>query len=181
MPRHRLCLVLLFCVFLLAACSRAASDLRQIALPVAPHTLDSELVVPLINADKVTLYSIDIPIQDPVFLKKYPKTFRQYPLLGQVELQGPEAREAADEFLAVTQSPQRLAPACFDPHHALVIEKDGHLYEYLVCYTCGVMEVYRDGKLVGGKSADGHPQVLNALLARHHVDISELANDAFFA
>ena len=62
---------------------------------------------------------------------------------GKVELQGPEAKSATKAFQDALTG-KNGSSFCFEPHHALRIKSEGHIYDYLLGYTCNGLVVYRD-------------------------------------
>ena len=63
--------------------------------------------------------------------------------------------------------------ACFDPRHALHVTSRGHKFEFLLCYACHQMAVYRDGKRIGTLGIAGSAKPMNALLAAAKLPISK--------
>lgn len=122
----------------------------------------------------------------PVILYSLEPTIRPAPrhrsldhftILGKASLDAAQAEEAIAAFRAAMNAgdDQVLVAACFEPRHAISIRFNGHQFDYLLCYTCGSLEVFRDGKLVSDILASGSPSALNALLKAKGLRLSTSA------
>lgn len=61
----------------------------------------------------------------------------EYRILAQAELdQVSEAQPMIDSFIKAVNAGERVAVACFFPHHALRLEKDGRKLDILICFMC---------------------------------------------
>jgi hypothetical protein len=97
----------------------------------------------------------------------------RFQILGQKRIDGAAYKAAAEEFeAAVGRWDDRMA-ACFDPRHGLSVTSGGHQFEFLLCYACHQMAVYRDGEQIGTLGAAGSSKPLNALLAAAKLPISK--------
>jgi hypothetical protein len=108
--------------------------------------------------DRLTLYSID-GRQDDHDDKPGPdsgKTFYGYPVLGKVAIDDPKRREALIVAFnrGIARSDGTMAN-CFWPRHALRLEKDGKVTDYLICFQCLQFASY-PGQ--GGGAIDRSPQ-----------------------
>lgn len=111
-------------------------------------------------------------------------------VLGSMPLRPADAKAAAAAMKAAVAASDGSIAACFEPRHALRTRSGGHSYEALICYSCGGIEVYRDGEYVGGAAVAGSSDALNRILAAGHVPVShseeveraqmqaQMANDA---
>jgi hypothetical protein len=96
-----------------------------------------------------------------------------FSILGEKRIDGPSFVAVVKEFeAAVERSDDRMA-ACFDPRHAIRVTSGKHRYEFLLCYACHQMAVYRDGKRVAMLGAAGSSKPLNALLAQLNLPLSQ--------
>lgn len=70
----------------------------------------------------------------------------EYHILAQAELDmATDARPMIDTFIKSVNAGERAAVACFWPHHALRLEKDGRTLDILVCFMCHNYMVLPDG------------------------------------
>jgi hypothetical protein len=125
----------------------------------AQNRLPAEAQAALQDPESVELYALE-PWKDS------DPRLQGYHVLGKAELDGGQRALAIAEFeasVARWQDGGAIA-ACFDPHHALRIAHGGHHYDFLLCYQCQGMRVYRDGVRIGGAFAAGSAAPLNALL-----------------
>jgi hypothetical protein len=100
-----------------------------------------------------------------------------FKILGKKRIDGAAYKVAVGEFeAAVGRWDDRMA-ACFDPRHAIRVASGGHEFEFLLCYACHQMEVYRDGEKVAVLGAAGSSKPLNALLAAAKLPISQSFNE----
>lgn len=61
---------------------------------------------------------------------------------------------------------------CFSPHHALRIERAGHVIDFLICYQCHKLVLFEDGKRLGESWLEGSSKPFDDLLATAHLSIS---------
>ena len=108
---------------------------------------------------------------------KYTDVFEGHGVLGKIPLEGSQAAAAAAEFrhtlIWILPSPviSFSAAMCFNPRHGLRIESRGHEYDFLLCYECRQMDIFRDGKQIAHLFIRGSPTALNALLTQAHIPI----------
>lgn len=117
---------------------------------------------------RVVLYSLE-PWDHPAAGEK---TFHKVRILGRTELDGTRSAAAIAELEAAVAGWDGLRAACFDPRHALRVTAKGHTYDFLLCYDCHQLEVYRDNKDFASLGAAGSPQVLDELLSAAKVPLS---------
>lgn len=88
-------------------------------------------------------------------------------------INGVAYKAAAEEVeAAVSRSNDGIA-LCFDPRHALRVTSRGHRFEFLLCYACHQMAIYRDGKEIATLGIAGSSKPMNALLAAAKLPISK--------
>ncbi|GAA0717277.1 hypothetical protein [Dokdonella soli] len=140
----------------------AVAEARDNALPAdASRALES--------AKQIVLYSLE-PWERP---SKVEVTFHGYKVLGKTELDESHTATARGAFKSATAAWDGRIATCFDPRHALRIVSDGHVYDFLLCYACHQLEVYRDDAQVASIGATGSASVLNKLLADANVPASQ--------
>jgi hypothetical protein len=127
----------------------------------------------LANADSAVLFSLE-PQTPPNASGARLHYFR---ILGQTTLDSVETHVAASEFESATSKSSAALYSCFDPRHALRIVSDGHIYDFLLCYSCHSVEVFENDKIVAGANAEGSPAVLNELLRKHQIPLSNSGDD----
>lgn len=98
-------------------------------------------------------------------------------VLGSMPLKPAEAAAAVAAFKTAIARSDGTSAACFNPHHALRTHVQGHTYEALICYDCGSVEVFEDGRIVGGAAVAGSPVELDRILIAGHVPISHSQAD----
>jgi hypothetical protein len=126
--------------------------------PADPENrLPAEALSALHAPDSVVLYALE-PWDDGR------PQLHGYKVLGKATLDGEQRAAALAEFETSVARWDGAVGACFDPHHALRVEHEGHTYDFLLCYLCQSMQVYRDGKEFAGVGATGSAEPLNALL-----------------
>lgn len=141
-------------------------------------TFSPEAAQALQHAKAVTLYSLE-----PTNRSEPPaRSLHHFAVLGKTSLSGDQAGEAIAAFRAAMDAAAKrdvvMVAACFEPRHAISISAGGHRYDYLLCYACGSLEVFRDGKLISDVLATGSPERLNDLLRAKGVPLSMSAGGA---
>jgi hypothetical protein len=113
---------------------------------------------------KVTLYSLEPDIRPTPREKALHQVFYSEKLLGQTELDGKQSATAIAELKSAIPRWKGLIFMCFSPRHALRVTAQGHTYDFLICYACQTLEIYRDGHYLITRHVAGSPKVLNQLL-----------------
>jgi hypothetical protein len=57
----------------------------------------------------------------------------------------------------------------------------GHTYDYLLCYGCHGLALYKDGKYIANFAASGSADILNGLLTANHVPLAYIYSPKFLA
>jgi len=167
-----------YCAFILLLVSmflivKVEPSLAQLA----EHKLPQNAAEALANTTRVTLYSLEsMSPQDTSSGKFY-----RYKILGKIELDNEEAKKATGAFQDAISGWNGSMAMCFEPHHAIRLNSNGHVYDYLLCYMCNQIEVYEDGKLISGLGATGSPDILNGLLTVAHVPLSYIYSPEYKA
>lgn len=107
--------------------------------------------------EKLTLYSIyRHPIEQPV---KGPDGFHSYRILGKIEVSTPAARKEIFDALhdGIDQS-DGTQIQCFEPRHGIRTVEAGRKVDYVICYTCRNMYIYRDDKRAKLKTTTRGPR-----------------------
>src|ERR1700678_1341246 len=118
--------------------------------------------------EKVILYSLE-----PWSLGTT-NNLQGFKILGQATLDGKQAVAAAAAFeSALCKKERKWEVLCFDPRHAIRVKSKGHTFDFLLCYTCGYLYIYRDNNMISELDAKGSPKVLNALLTANNIPLSK--------
>ena len=150
---------------LLLICGCAFNSTRENKLP-------AEAAAAFHAPDNVVLYSLE-PWSQPTTSDA---TLQNVKILGQTTLDAKQAVIAIAAFEAAI--PPRVSRTaahalCFDPRHALEVTAHGQTYDFLLCYACGYLYVYRGDENIAMLDARGSPDVLNALLTAAKVPLSK--------
>ncbi|WP_460735227.1 hypothetical protein [Lysobacter tyrosinilyticus] len=157
--------IFLLISWMLASSTAVASD--------RPNALPAEAAQALHSTGHAVIYSLE-PWDDP---DKKVARLQGYEILGQSDLSDAQRSIAVDAFDSAIAGWDGAMAACFDPRHALRIQFKGHAYDVLLCYSCQQVEVFRDGKMLGGAGAAGSPKVLNDLMASLQLPLSHSLED----
>ncbi|MEG3789156.1 hypothetical protein V1318_03385 [Lysobacter sp. CCNWLW3] len=157
--------IFLLISWLLASSCAVASDLAN-ALP-------AEATQALHSTGHAVIYSLE-PWADP---DKNVVRLQGYQILGRSDLSDAQRSIAVGAFDSALAGWEGAIAACFDPRHALRIQFEGHAYDFLLCYSCQQVEVFRDGKMIGGAGITGSPEVLNDLMTSLQLPLSHSLED----
>jgi len=135
----------------------------------AQNVLPDEALQVLRAPSSATFYSLE-PWERP---KPEDKTLHGYKILGQTPLEPKQEQVVATAFQKAVGDWDGMIAACFDPRHALRISSGGHTYDFLLCYNCHQLYVYKDDKVLASVGAAGSPKFLNSLLTAAHVAVSQ--------
>jgi len=144
------------------------SSYLDLPISAAKNKLPPEAVQALRAPGKVILYSLE-PWATP---SAGEATLQRFKVLGRTELDRNQVVKAIAELEAAVAGWDGMKAACFDPRHALRLTAKGHTYDFLLCYACHNLYVYRDEELLGTSGAAGSPKVLNGLLSAAGIPLS---------
>ncbi len=137
-----------------------------------PALLPKDVAEGLAAAPLVTLYSLQ-PRGGPD-LPEW--NFHGHHQLGHVDLtpeQGKKAVAALQEAIASGEAGV-YSNCIFEPRHALRFKCDGHVFDIVICYHCGQLELYKDDvSLPFGGRIGGKPDVLNGMLGDAHITLAD--------
>jgi len=122
-------------------------------------TLPADALAALDQAEHATLYSLEP--RDPVTADA--PVLHRWKVLGQTRISGEPLRAARGAYRSA-MVPGDFGFACFDPRHAIRIEDGGHVYDFLLCFACYRMSLYKDGKPVASVGVHGSPKLINDVL-----------------
>ncbi len=138
------------------------------AATVSANNLSEEAARALRSPNSAILYSIE-PSEQP---KPGDKVLHGFKVLGQANLDPKRAQLAANAFQKAVKDWDEVMYECFEPRHALRISAGGHTYDFLLCYQCHELDVYKDDKLLDNFGAAGSPKFLNGMLTEAHVSLA---------
>jgi hypothetical protein len=130
------------------------------ALGEVVHKLPDEEDKVLREATEVTLYSLEPSVR--IRTEKF--EFCGFTVLGKVTLDGETAKKVGTEFADAAVVANGLVAGCFNPRHGLEIKSNGHQYDFVLCYECCQIQVFKDNVFVASMLAQGSPKLLNLML-----------------
>ena len=82
-----------------------------------------------------------------------------YKVLSRAKTSDAQVRKKLVSALEDSVLDEPVSASCFMPRHALVATHDGHKYELLICFSCGYIRWFVDGKqqeavLIGGSGTE---------------------------
>ena len=153
-----------------------SKDTKQSPSPFE-NALPADAEDALLHATQGTFYSIDPDSIDYSAKEQVTNAtkFHGFKILGKMDLASKQLAVVTKEFLDEVKNwnPTMGATTCMiTPRHALQLKVKDHVYDFLLCYQCGLFEVYKDGK--GYKSLEavrGSPKLLNDILTAAHIPL----------
>ena len=130
-------------VFMLAATA------GLLAATPAPNVIPDEALKVLRSPNSATFYSLE-PWERP---KPEDKTLHGYKILGKTTLDPKKEEVVAGAFQKAVGDWDGLIANCFDPRHALTITSGGQTYDFLLCYNCHQLYIYKDDKGKRGQAS----------------------------
>jgi hypothetical protein len=141
-------------------------------LPAAtptPNAIPDEALKVLRSHNSATFYSLE-PWERP---NPEDKTLHGYKILGKTTLDPKNEQVVEGAFEKAVSNWDGMIANCFDPRHALSLSSSGHIYDFLLCYNCHQLYIYKDDKVIASMGAAGSPKFLNSILAAAHVPVSQ--------
>jgi hypothetical protein len=121
---------------------------------------------------KIVLYSLD-PSKGESNDDTQGVLFHGWPVLGKIELDADQQRGVMDSVQAAIQTPGVVSKKCFDPRHGLQVTSEGHTIDYVICFACSNIEIYKDDKRFKYSTISPEPSVLlNQILTQNAVPLS---------
>jgi hypothetical protein len=133
-----------------------------------PKVLPRDVLQVLNSADTAILYSLDPTIRSGT----NKQTLYNFKILGQMHVDAKQMPVVADTFKNAVANFKGIAPNCFDPHHDLRIVSGGHIYDFLVCFKCSALVIYKDKKVTVSLGITSSPDVLDNLLKGSNIPLS---------
>ena len=143
-----------------------------IASPIWAAPYENKLPVDAAEAlhasEKVILYSLEPTSWGTT------NNLQGFKILGQATLDGKQAVTAVAAFeSAICKKEPKFEVLCFDPRHAIRVKSKGHTFDFLLCYNCSHLYIYRDNNIISELDAKGSPKVLNDLLTINNIPLSK--------
>ena len=153
------------------------------ALPAAPvksNNLPDEAVAAFKTGTKFVLFSLEPPItRDPEKPQLKPEEGHHgFAIFGSTELADAPSRASA--VAAITDAVRGfdgLLALCFEPRHSLrVIAANGTTYDFVTCFECHQVYVYRGKKRIGTAGMTGSQKRLDDLLVAAKIPLAKPAS-----
>jgi hypothetical protein len=131
------------------------------------------------TADSIVLYSLE-PQSPP---STPGKRLHHFIILGQIELN-------KDQFLKVISTIRAAIPrwrfgiktsSCFNPRQAIEVTSKGQKFDFMICYECHKLAVYKGSDNLAWLEVSGDPSTLNRILAESGIPLSRTAPQAVHA
>lgn len=115
------------------------------------------------NAERFELFSIN-PDQKAFQIAKEGDGYHRWPVLGQAVITDPAVRaRLVDALEDGASANDGEVHNCFWPRHGIRVTHAGHTYDFLICFFCYQMEIYReDGQRWNVFITDSPKAVFNA-------------------
>ncbi|MDP1589578.1 MAG: hypothetical protein Q8M07_17630 [Prosthecobacter sp.] len=99
-----------------------------------------------------------------------------FPILGRTELVNPADRNTAvTSMLASMKAWNGVFAPCFHPRHALRVTHQGVVFDFVICFECFTIKLYRGGEPHGHVNVFGRPDKLDQILKKGGVPLPEPA------
>ncbi len=163
MKQHNLLLLLL-----ITGCTTSP------AVPTKPTETVPDWLQPMAQATRITLYSIDGTEKNKD--QKMPpamEEFRGYPVLGKIEIKS--ADERAEVVQALKQGTENLNHGfarCFWPRHALRVERNGKITDYVICFECFWIKAFLGNEVKDIVTSKEPQELLNQHLKKARIAIA---------
>lgn len=147
------------------------------AAPARPNALPAEAVSAIKTGTKFVLFSLEPP-SAPDFKVPDPKTEENhhgFKILGSIELaDAPSRASAVAAIVDAVRAFNGGVAACFEPRHSLrVISASGITYDFVACFECASIRVYRGNESIGDAGITGSQKRLDDLLLREKIPLAK--------
>ena len=151
----------------------SALNLALMVLVSCNREAPPELTAVLHNVEEIELFSLDPG--DSLHPPNKPGTFFGYEILGKTVLTASRDRQTLVD--AFEKGIREAVPpyACFQPRHGIVVQREGNLHAYLICFACGSFYLSSGGETKNGL-VSGTPQAaFDELLTKAGVKLAKKA------
>lgn len=121
---------------------------------------------------QLTLYSIDVQAD---FQERGHGRFHGYPVLGKIQIASEADREQITRALmdGISNSDKEgLLPNCFWPRHAIQMVDGGETTEYVICFQCLQIEVYKNNQKTMERTTKVAKPLLNDYLRAAEIQLA---------
>ena len=108
------------------------------------------------HADQYELYSL-FPIATSGGTKPQ---FHGHNILGQISITDPAVRERLNTALEAGAKDGNDAHLCFNPRHGIRVTRGGEVTDFVICFECHQVEIWRNQQRAGGFLTSGIPQAV---------------------
>jgi hypothetical protein len=120
-------------------------QITEIRVGDIPRKLPDRVQTLLEKAPEFALYSLDPDVQEKP--ANEPGALHGWKVLGKTTVKEQVARrQLLAELDRGLTSPDARAARCFEPRHALRVIHDGASADLVICFACGQVYIYLDGK-----------------------------------
>lgn len=122
------------------------------------------------HPDQLTLYSIKpgLSVKVPASVER----LHNYPVLRKVPISSRETRaRVAQAIRRGVANWSKEYYLCFDPGYCVRAVCGPFTYDFLICYHCDRVDIYRGNVLVGWTGITDSPDTLNGILAAANVPL----------
>ncbi|MCL4678019.1 MAG: hypothetical protein KJ017_05420 [Alphaproteobacteria bacterium] len=132
---------------------------------------EDEALKALVEAKTVTAYTlVGLSPQDPIGAG-YEEKIHGHPVIAHKIIEGVLAHDMARAFERSIVNQISLG-ACFQPRHALTVKTEKHSYDYLLCFECVGLAIYKDGQFIAKVGTHRDYSELNALMVSAGLPLS---------
>ena len=161
---------MVFSIFVLLTAVFFSNALYHFVLP------SPEYIKKLENSEQVALYSLE-PIEskasdkesffDYSFMGQSPK------ILGKIELSTVQADALISKLGTIIQKgPQITMAGCFEPRHAVQIQNGSDIYDFIICFECHKMLIYKNKNKFAEEPIYSSPNLFNDYLISANIPLS---------
>jgi hypothetical protein len=98
--------------------------------------------------------------------------FHGFHVIGKTLVTDPVARAGLIAALYDSMATSQGAAACFNPRHGIRAMRNGRVVDIAICFHCGQIQVYADGKQGSGDAAKATQPYFDAALQRAGVPLA---------
>jgi hypothetical protein len=137
-----------------------------------PSRLPADVVQAMNNPSAITLYSVH---PDSRAAHWFSHKLHGYRVLGKTSIADTKERRQVSSTIkrAIRDHAGGDAKCIFSPRHAVRFSRGEQTYDFVICYECRQLVVYRDEQSVFSQSIAGSSDVLDDILRRARVRIAK--------
>lgn len=171
-------LSLAFLTFLLAPTVAVGSESSYIGPLQNGPSITGEMKR-LDTVSNITLFSLEPPNESPN-TNEAKDDLHGYKILGKTDLHGQTAKIVVHTLQnSVINSDHGQSLCMLEAHHAIRAIIHGHTYDYLICYICGDIAIFKDDKPIDFGGIEGSPSIFNSLLIGSKVPLAHIYRQGY--